>query len=509
MIRRSTVRERPRLGKYELISRLAAGGMAELFVARAQAIYGFEKVVVLKRIIPAFAADQDFVRMFLREARLAATLQHPNIAQVYDVGEDDGVLFFAMEYVLGQDLRRIVRAVRARESWLTLEHILQIIIGTAAALHYAHEREDSAGRHLGIVHRDVSPSNIMVTYDGGVKLVDFGIARVSSSGDTTSTGVLKGKIPYMSPEQCRGEKLDRRSDVFSLGVILWELACCRRLFVGENDLALAQRIASEDAPPPSSILPNFSPALEAIIMRALARDREQRYATAQELREELEEFARERRLGLSSVSLGRVMSELFAEPLAQQRAAIAAAVAGEPMAFPTLDASTTMTPPISAVETSPGGSEDPASASQRAAPRPTRRRLWLGVGLTVALAGGSAAVWALWGAARSAPASGAAPSGRATMGAASPASASVVEVASVGAPEEAPAESAAEALVEAAAEPVEAEAEALGPRSAAAKRPSRRRSPAPRTDPGSAPGAAPKSGRRGVDGELKDPFAPK
>jgi serine/threonine protein kinase len=505
VIRTSTVRERPRLGKYELISRLAAGGMAELFVARAQAIYGFEKVVVLKRIIPAFAADQDFVRMFLREARLAATLQHPNIAQVYDVGEDDGVLFFAMEYVLGQDLRRIVRAVRARESWLTLEHILQIIIGTAAALHYAHEREDSAGKHLGIVHRDVSPSNIMVTYDGGVKLVDFGIARVSSSGDTTSTGVLKGKIPYMSPEQCRGEKLDRRSDVFSLGVILWELACCRRLFVGENDLALAQRIASEDAPPPSSILPNFSPALEAIIMRALARDRERRYATAQELREELEEFARERRLGLSSVSLGRVMSELFAEPLAQQRAAIAAAVAGEPMAFPTLDASTTMTPPISAVETSPGGSEDPASASQRAAPRLTRRRLWLGVGLTVAVAGGSAAVWALSGQGRasSAPASGAAPNGGATKGTASPASASVVEAASVGAPAEAPAEAAAEALVEAAAEPVEDAA--AEPRSAAPKRPSRRRSAAPPADRV----AAPKSGGRGVDGELKDPFAPK
>ncbi|MCH9685293.1 MAG: serine/threonine protein kinase, partial [Deltaproteobacteria bacterium] len=169
------------LGKYQLIRRLATGGMAELFLARASAIHGFEKLVVLKRILPQHAESEDFIRMFLAEARLAATLHHPNIVQVYDIGEQDQAYFFTMEYVQGQDLRRLVRAARKAKRVLPLEHILHIVMGVAAGLNHAHEKIGLDGRPLGIVHRDVSPSNVLVTYEGGVKIVDFGIAKAATA----------------------------------------------------------------------------------------------------------------------------------------------------------------------------------------------------------------------------------------------------------------------------------------------------------------------------------------
>jgi serine/threonine protein kinase len=304
-----------RLGKYELLSRLGVGGMAELFVARTTGQHGFEKRVALKRILASHADDEQFIQMLLAEARLAASLNHPNIVQVYDVGEVDGTYFFTMEYVFGQDLRKIVRACQSRGTWPTPELALQIIIGTATGLHYAHEKEDGEGDPLGLVHRDVSPSNILVSHDGGVKLVDFGIARVSTMQSQTAQGVLKGKVPYMSPEQCRGEQLDRRSDIFSLGIILWELSTRRRLFAGDNDVAVAGKICNNDVPRPSSIVPDYPPRLEAIVLKALARDRNDRYATAQELQLELEEYARDARMLLSSARLSGFMSDLFADEI--------------------------------------------------------------------------------------------------------------------------------------------------------------------------------------------------
>lgn len=323
-----------RLGKYELLTRLAVGGMAELFVARTLAQHGFEKLVALKRILASHADDEQFIRMLLAEARLAATLHHPNIAQVYDVGDDSGTYFFTMEYVVGQDLRQIVRAIQAKGEWLAPEHILQIAIGTAAGLHYAHDKEDGDGNPLGIVHRDVSPSNVLVSYDGSVKLVDFGIARVTALQGNTGMGALKGKVPYMSPEQCRGEPLDRRSDIFSLGIILWELTLRRRLFTGENDLVVAGKVCNEDAPPPTSINPDYPPALEAIVLKALARNRDDRWATAQELQLALEEYARDQRLLLSSAKLGAFMGELFATLIKTTKANIREKIASSTGLFP-------------------------------------------------------------------------------------------------------------------------------------------------------------------------------
>ncbi len=248
--------ERVWLGKYELLYRLGAGGMAELFLARTTAIHGFEKLVALKRVLAKHADNNQLIEMLLSEARLAASLHHPNIVQVYDVGEDQGDYFFTMEYVQGRDLRRLLRAANRRGVWMPIEHLINVMIHAAAGLHYAHERDAPDGTILGIVHRDISPSNIIVSFDGTVKVVDFGIAKAATSRESTQGGRM-GKVPYMSPEQCRGEAVDRRSDIFSLGIILWELSLGRRLFNNLKGKPLIEYIGKTQAPRPSTFKPDY------------------------------------------------------------------------------------------------------------------------------------------------------------------------------------------------------------------------------------------------------------
>jgi len=314
--------ERRHLGKYQLVRRLATGGMAEIYLARAASIEGFEKLVVLKRILPQYAENAAFIRMFLAEARLAATLHHPNVVQVYDIGEDDGAYFFAMEYVQGVDLRQLVGATRRAGRELPLQHALTVIAGVCAGLHYAHEKKDPSGAPLGIVHRDISPSNVLVTFDGGVKVVDFGVAKVANV--STTAGTLKGKIPYMSPEQCRSAPLDRRSDVFSIGTMLWELTCGRRLFQAENELALLNVVARGEVTAPSKLRPDYPPGLEAIVLRALAVDVEARFQSAQELQLALEDFAHESHLPLSDARLQRFVRDVCSDAIAKTEAILAA-----------------------------------------------------------------------------------------------------------------------------------------------------------------------------------------
>jgi serine/threonine protein kinase len=300
-----------RLGRYEIVRPLARGGMAELFLARKKGIEGFEKLVVIKRILPELKHDREFVEMFLDEARLQATLHHSNIVQVYDFGEDAGSHFFAMEYLHGEDTRAIMRAAHRRGERVPLEHALSVVLGVCAGLHYAHEKLDGDGKPLGIVHRDVSPQNVAVTYDGGVKVMDFGIAKARRRTTETRGGTLKGKLQYMAPEQCLGEEVDRRTDVFAIGILLWELTCTRRLYFGQSDFAIMKAITEHDAAPPSEVVSDYPAELEAIVLRALARRREERHQTAEELQLQLEAFARERRLALSPVGLARYLRELF------------------------------------------------------------------------------------------------------------------------------------------------------------------------------------------------------
>jgi TonB family protein len=301
----------PRLGRYTLLRPLGAGGMAELFLARADGIEGFSKLVALKRILPHKASNERFVRMFLNEARLVAGLDHPNIAQVYDIGQEDGDYFFAMEYVHGPDLRRILQAAPGHR--LQLENVLHVAIGLCAGLHRAHEARDEAGRSLDIVHRDVSPSNVLVSYQGAVKLVDFGVAKAATIVSETHDGIIKGKYGYMSPEQCLGDPLTRQSDVFNVGILLWEMTVGRRLYKINGDLVTLQRIVYVDAPPPSRYVREYPPELERIVMRALSRDPVKRYQTAEQLQLELERFALDHRIPVSAVSMGLEMRQLFRE----------------------------------------------------------------------------------------------------------------------------------------------------------------------------------------------------
>ena len=301
-----------KLDKYEVLAPLAVGGMAELYVARTTGVEGFERLCVLKRILPQYARDDEFVAMFLDEARLAATLHHPNVIQVYDIGQKDGLYYFAMEYVHGQDLAAIISAARRQKRGLKLEHSIAIAAEVAAGLHHAHEQRDPRGTPLGIVHRDVSPTNILVSYDGNVKVVDFGIAKAAARRTMTTAGSAKGKLGYMSPEQVRAHRdLDRRSDVFSLGIVLYELTTGKPLFRGDSDFAIAEQIVEGTIPSPRAVRPTYSPGLEAIVMKALARDRAARFATARELQLALEEYARTEQLRLSAVGISEFMAALF------------------------------------------------------------------------------------------------------------------------------------------------------------------------------------------------------
>lgn len=309
-----------RFGKYTLLRRLAVGGMAELYLALQRSVAGFEKLIVVKRILPTLASDENFVQMLLAEARIAATLNHPNIAQVYDVGLAEEDYFIAMEHVHGEDLRSIVRQMRNKAvRSFPLEHTLAIVLGCCKGLSYAHERRDLDGAPMEIVHRDVSPQNVLVTFTGDVKLVDFGIAKARDNKDLEEDGKLKGKIPYMSPEQAQGMELDGRSDVFSLGVMLFELCTGKRLFRGTDEQDTLRIIVEGNYPAPRSINPHLPVPLEQIIQKALAPSRSHRYESARAMQADLEGFIRETQMAVSPLSLGEWMQTLFDDKLAQQK----------------------------------------------------------------------------------------------------------------------------------------------------------------------------------------------
>jgi serine/threonine protein kinase len=298
-------------GRYSLLGHLATGGMAEVWLARQVGMEGFEKIVVIKRARPELI-DRETTRLFLDEARLVAQLEHPNIAQVYEIGSVSGSYFFVMEYVDGADLRRLIEAALLKHQRISLPDAIYIITHVCAALHYAHEKRDLEGRPLQLVHRDVSPSNVLLSHDGAIKVCDFGIAKAHNrESENTKNGVLKGKFSYMSPEQCEGHPIDRRSDVFSIGILLYELTTLSKLFRGQSDYALLQKIIEAPIPPPSTRVPGYSPALEQIVMKALAKAPADRYTSAQAMQLDLEEFAREHKLAMSSVRIAKLMSTLF------------------------------------------------------------------------------------------------------------------------------------------------------------------------------------------------------
>lgn len=281
------------LGRYEIVRLLGRGGMAEVYLANMRGLGGFVKEVALKCVLPELVAEAELTQMFLDEARTAARLQHPNIVQVFDIGQEGNQLFFAMEYVRGTDARAVLREAQGHA--VPLGRAVAIALGTAAASHHAHE--------LGVIHRDISPSNVLISSAGIIKLADFGIAKAASNRNVTQSGVVKGKLGYMSPEQCRGGALDRRSDIYSLGVLLYQLSTGRLPFAETNPLAFAKTLATRDPPPPTQFVEGYPTELEQIVLRAIARDPANRFATAAELERELAKFSTQYGLDVSPRAL--------------------------------------------------------------------------------------------------------------------------------------------------------------------------------------------------------------
>ncbi|MEW5848088.1 MAG: protein kinase [Myxococcota bacterium] len=308
-------------GKYELLRKIATGGMAEVFLARQTGFRGFEKLVVIKRILPHLAQNEAFVKMFLDEARTAADLRHPNVVSVYEIHEDKGTYFISMEFLHGQDVRRILRRASEASEPVPLGHALQIVMDAASGLHYAHAKTDLNGRALDIVHRDISPQNILVTYDGSTKILDFGVAKAASQTFETASGVLKGKYSYMSPEQASGEPVDHRTDQFALGIVAYELTTMKRLFYRNSDVMTLHAVMECEVPPPSSVVSGYPPALERILMKALSRKAHDRFGNCQELVLALEEYLAHQGVVHSPARVGQYMRTLFAATLQHEQLA--------------------------------------------------------------------------------------------------------------------------------------------------------------------------------------------
>ena len=277
-------------GKYYLLERINVGGMAEVFKAKTFGVEGFERLLAVKRILPNIAEDEEFITMFIDEAKIAVQLQHANIAQIFDLGKVDESFFIALEYVHGRDLRSIFDRMRNKAEALPIAMACYVTMQVCEGLDYAHNKRDAQGRELNLVHRDISPQNVLIGYEGEVKLIDFGIAKAAGKASKTQAGILKGKFGYMSPEQVRGLPIDKRSDIFAVGIVLYELLTGERLFIGESDFSTLEKVRNVEIQPPSSYNKKIPQELERVVLKALARDPEDRYANAIDLHDDLQSF---------------------------------------------------------------------------------------------------------------------------------------------------------------------------------------------------------------------------
>lgn len=298
-------------GQYRLLEKVAIGGMAELFKAKQMGLEGFQRIVAVKRILPHLASNSDFVTMFIDEAKLAAQLNHPNIVHIYDLGKTDEAYFIAMEYVEGRDLRSIMKESEPLGKTIPLSAAVYIAKKLCSALHYAHTAKDSDGKPMKLVHRDVSPQNILISSSGEVKLVDFGIAKAASKASHTQSGALKGKLLYMSPEQAWGKTLDGRSDIFSLGIVLFEMLTGRKLFYGDSEMSIIERVREAKLPDFEQYRDIIPPQLEKIIRKALEKDPDRRYRDARGFETDLEKFVRNMGITATTYDVVAFLNEIF------------------------------------------------------------------------------------------------------------------------------------------------------------------------------------------------------
>jgi serine/threonine protein kinase/predicted TPR repeat methyltransferase len=316
-----TVFQPSQFGKYQLLDKIAAGGMAELFRAKLTGVQGFEKPIAIKKILPNLSEEENLVSSFINEAKLAALLHHENIVQIYDFGSLDNEYFIAMEFLFGKDLRTIRNISKKRELPLGMENILYIVSRICAGLDYSHNLKDLQGQPLNIIHRDINPQNILVTYEGQVKIIDYGIAKAASQNNKTRENLIKGKLAYMSPEQAGGQAIDNRSDIFATGIILYELLAVRRMFTGET-MQVLSLVRNAQFDPPEEVIPDLPANLNEILYLALAKDPAARYQSAGEMLADLEEFTFELGLRPNARSFAQYMKGLFEEEFAQEEMAL-------------------------------------------------------------------------------------------------------------------------------------------------------------------------------------------
>ena len=359
-------------GSYELLEPIATGGMAEVYRARMRGMEGFEKIVAIKRILPHLSDNNEFVSMFIDEAKLAAQLQHPSIIHIYDLGRIERSYYIAMEYVDGRDLRSLLRLLEEKGARLPLG--LGILVGArlAAALDYAHRKHDLHGQALALVHRDISPQNILISYDGEIKLCDFGIAKAASKASHTRAGALKGKLQYMSPEQAWGKDIDHRSDIFSLGLVIYEMTTGRKAFAGDSELSVLEQVREPHITMPRDIDPAIPPQVERAIMRALRTDREERYQTAAELASDLEGFLLAIRPSPSAVELGTFLAEVAGRERPPGTLATPPRPAPAPPTATPAPRPPVVAPPAATATPAPAAARAPTFTPPKPAPTPSR-----------------------------------------------------------------------------------------------------------------------------------------
>ena len=380
--------ERQRVDRYELVGELASGGMATVYLARLGGVGGFQRFVAMKRLHPHLQNEKEFVEMFLDEARLSAGIHHPNVVAILEVGASPVGYYLVMEFVEGDTLARLLARAASNGQRIPTPIALRMLLDTLAGLHAAHELKNDQGELVHLVHRDVSPQNVLVGVDGIARITDFGVARATSRLTSTRVGQLKGKLAYMAPEQAKGEGLDRRADVFSAGVLIWETLAGKRLFKADNEAATLQRVMNEPIAPLKRIAPHVSPELSAAIARGLERDPDQRFATAADFADAIEAAAEGRDGIADSRAVAAFVKETLGQEIEQQREAVRAWLArSEPSQAAVLAPPITSSVSVAAMSLPDGGRPSQTGMTAALGPRRSRALIALVALLGAAVAG--------------------------------------------------------------------------------------------------------------------------
>ncbi|MFZ5876763.1 MAG: serine/threonine protein kinase [Nitrospirota bacterium] len=371
-----------RFGPYLLLKKIGRGGMAELYLARQTGVAGFERLVAIKRILPHLTEDREFVQMFVNEAKLAAQITHPNVVQIYDFGAVLGTYYMAMEYVMGKSLAAVLAQGQKLGKPIPVSAAAHVTARIAAGLDHAYRGAAASGAPLGIIHRDISPQNILIGYNGDVKLVDFGIAKAASSSTHTQTGVLKGKLAYLSPEQAWGKTVDHRSDLFALGIVLHEMLTGQRLFKAENEFTTLERVRTADVTPPSAVKKGLPPELDGIVLKSLAKNPDDRYPNGQAFEDALQEHLRRLSAPPGARDLSDYLRTLFDKDIENDTAAF------QQVTTVTKTAATPATRPSGPGPAAPlaeptRAAAKPQPVSPPALPRRTGRHVVIGLGVAV------------------------------------------------------------------------------------------------------------------------------